>query len=224
MGRKKIFDLNQERKSNLFDTSACFFCSPFGKKVSKDDDQHPPDVNKPIDRKTCGLSPSQNSIAVDQIEYIVVDHSGGEQCFDLKSCCKRVLDIQRRDVNEDGLADIRYNFLIGTDGTIYQGRGFEHANDMSPRTLNVAMIGDFTEKRAPNAMMEAVNWLVLLGLGKSPMAVGTMDIICYNQIRSIGNQRTDDSQLCRDIANSDSIRMYYADAILNITDGRIYPD
>lgn len=60
------------------------------------------------------------------------------------------------------LNDIQYNFLIGSDGYVYEGRGFDFQGEVVrediisefyPTALYIAFIGDFKDKR-PN--LEAV--------------------------------------------------------------------
>jgi len=58
--------------------------------------------------------------------------------------------------------DIGYNYLIDGEGNIYEGRkGGEgvvagHARDYNYASIGIALLGDFTEKRMPPAMEEAL--------------------------------------------------------------------
>ncbi|XP_054265120.1 peptidoglycan-recognition protein 1-like [Macrosteles quadrilineatus] len=47
-----------------------------------------------------------------------------EQCEGPEACHKLLWDLQKQHMDE-GFPDIKYNFLIGLDGMIYEGRGWE---------------------------------------------------------------------------------------------------
>ena len=44
--------------------------------------------------------------------------------------------------------DIGYNFVVGEDGNVYEGRGWERWGDHAPaynaRSIGICIIGDFT--------------------------------------------------------------------------------
>lgn len=73
-----------------------------------------------------------------------------------------VREIQRFHISGRGWADIAYNFLIGKDGTIYEGRGFEvmgahtYGSNDDP---GVAFIGDFTVAKLTRKQKAAYRWL-----------------------------------------------------------------
>lgn len=83
------------------------------------------------------------------IRRIIVAHSTGDSCISVESCTKRVREIQ---------FDTQYNFLIGGDGFIYEGRGFnfegEHTSNKDGSSFNdigigIAFIGTF-QTDSPN--------------------------------------------------------------------------
>ncbi|XP_070490144.1 peptidoglycan recognition protein 3-like [Chironomus tepperi] len=57
------------------------------------------------------------------IYRIIIAHTASESCNTEQECTKFVQDLQR---NSTHLDDIPYNFLIGNDSKIYEGRGFEY--------------------------------------------------------------------------------------------------
>uniref|UniRef100_A0A3Q4APF9 Uncharacterized protein n=1 Tax=Mola mola TaxID=94237 RepID=A0A3Q4APF9_MOLML len=73
------------------------------------------------------------------------------------------LSIQRSHMTERNFDDIGYNFLIGADGTVYEGRGWDvsgaHAKGNNHDSLGVAFMGNFNID-APS--MEAVSAVKLL--------------------------------------------------------------
>jgi len=85
---------------------------------------------------------------------IVTDTKDGESCRRRSECNRRVKSLQNYHQNELELADISYNFLIGDDGFVYEGRGYGLQPDMLNNTsassfedigLIVAFIGNFNE-------------------------------------------------------------------------------
>ncbi|KAG5676719.1 hypothetical protein PVAND_006531 [Polypedilum vanderplanki] len=83
------------------------------------------------------------------IKRIIVAHTGGNSCNTMDECKTLVKKIQTE--NSD-LDDIPYNFLIGNDGKVYEGRGFEfqgqHTSNLYGTEFNsigicIAFIGNY---------------------------------------------------------------------------------
>ncbi|XP_034937433.1 peptidoglycan-recognition protein SC2-like [Chelonus insularis] len=87
--------------------------------------------------------------------YVIVHESGGPNCGNFADCCKCVKDLQQKDITSKG--DIRYNFLIGGDGAIYEGRGWYKSSISIPEydaiSVSVAFIGSYT-----NQFLTTVEW------------------------------------------------------------------
>jgi len=64
------------------------------------------------------------------IYRIIIAHTASESCNSEQECAKFVQELQR---NSSHLDDIPFNFLIGNDSKIYEGRGFEYEGQ---HTLN----------------------------------------------------------------------------------------
>ncbi|KAJ8930233.1 hypothetical protein NQ314_016959, partial [Rhamnusium bicolor] len=56
--------------------------------------------------------------------YVVVHHSATPSCNSTEDCKSRVKGFQNYHMQTLGWKDIGYNFLIGGDGNIYEGRGW----------------------------------------------------------------------------------------------------
>ncbi|XP_054262480.1 peptidoglycan-recognition protein SB2-like isoform X3 [Macrosteles quadrilineatus] len=87
------------------------------------------------------------------MEEVLITFTGTDECLTNHECLDAVDLIQRRDIQGRGLADIQYNFLIGGDGVVYEGRGLlYHAHkdkqhmDLKGKSLDIAYIGDFSDK------------------------------------------------------------------------------
>ncbi|KAJ1518816.1 hypothetical protein ONE63_008156 [Megalurothrips usitatus] len=72
--------------------------------------------------------------------------------------------------------DIGYNFLVGGDGRVYEGRGWDsvgaHTLSWNRRSLGVALIGNFTEAAAPDRQAAAALELIRVGVGLGKLSAG----------------------------------------------------
>ncbi|XP_054264609.1 peptidoglycan-recognition protein 1-like [Macrosteles quadrilineatus] len=76
-----------------------------------------------------------------------------EECYSQDECKKFLQERQKYDFEENEYNDIQYNFYIGGDGTVYEGRGWEVEADKDSdnyetanRSVDVAYIGTFEDK------------------------------------------------------------------------------
>ncbi|XP_046831405.1 peptidoglycan recognition protein 3-like [Vespa crabro] len=105
--------------------------------------------------------------------YVVIHHGGIRQyCYDQETCSKIVRSYQRLHIDDHGWFDLGYNFVIGEDGNIYEGRGWNkvgaHAPGYNFQSIGICIIGDFMDF-LPNALaLRALNSLISCGvfLGK----------------------------------------------------------
>ncbi|XP_070503130.1 peptidoglycan recognition protein 4-like isoform X2 [Chironomus tepperi] len=83
------------------------------------------------------------------IKRIIIGHTGGRFCTNQTDCIEAVKSIQIQDFS---LEDIPYNFLIGADGNVYEGRGFgyqgQHTRNIAATEYNsigimIAFIGNY---------------------------------------------------------------------------------
>ncbi|XP_046564847.1 peptidoglycan-recognition protein SC2-like [Haliotis rubra] len=97
------------------------------------------------------------------VEYVFIRDTIGEACFTQISCSALVKSIQDQHMNTFGWYDIGYNFLIGEDGYVYEGRGWNtiggHTMGYNSKSVGIGMIGSF-RTRVPSS--EALNTLAAL--------------------------------------------------------------
>jgi hypothetical protein len=95
------------------------------------------------------------------IERIIITHTSGETCLDEEHCKALVKSFQK---TKPPLKDIAFNFLIGGDGNIYEGRGLElegeHTSIVNTTSYNdigicLAFIGNFTSTELSEAQKRA---------------------------------------------------------------------
>lgn len=75
-----------------------------------------------------------------------------------------------------GWNDIGYNFLVGGDGNVYEGRGWDnegtHTKAYNKKSLGIAFIGDFTYKSPTQVQIDAAKKLLEFGLENNKLAKG----------------------------------------------------
>ncbi|XP_067891832.1 peptidoglycan recognition protein 1-like [Heterodontus francisci] len=88
------------------------------------------------------------------LTYAVIHHTDGNRCFNMAACKKQLQNIQHYHMVTRGWCDIGYNFLIGEDGNIYEGRGWTkmgaHTRGYNHVSLGISIMGNFTSV-APNS-------------------------------------------------------------------------
>ncbi|XP_070499680.1 uncharacterized protein [Chironomus tepperi] len=118
-----------------------------------------------VTRKQWGAQPprSSNISKLDlPIKRIIIGHTGGEFCTNQNDCINMVKSIQTQDSSLD---DIAYNFLIGGDGRIYEGRGFkyqgQHTENLDATEYNsigicIAFIGNYTSIAPSSELIDSL--------------------------------------------------------------------
>ncbi|XP_054265364.1 peptidoglycan-recognition protein LF-like [Macrosteles quadrilineatus] len=94
-------------------------------------------------------------------------------CSDTDSCSDLICQLQLQHMQElpGYLADIRYNFLIGGDGRVYQGRGWTVQPTLPFRytkfgrsSIYIAFIGGLRGDSPPPCMLDAQDNLIKYGV------------------------------------------------------------
>jgi hypothetical protein len=141
-----------------------------------------PDVHPAVvARRDWGADEARRSGRIDfdaTVEKIVVHHTGTENgVADWAGEIRRIYEFE----TASGYRDIAYHFLIAPDGVVYEGRWARdpadgsppdacdargrlvrggHARHCNPRTLGIALLGDYTATEPPDAAVLALTQLV----------------------------------------------------------------
>jgi N-acetylmuramoyl-L-alanine amidase len=83
------------------------------------------------------------------VPFTVIHHGGiKDYCSSQEECAAIVRSYQDYHMDSKGWNDIGYNFLVGEDGNVYEGRGWEtvgaHAPTYNTKSIGICIIGDFT--------------------------------------------------------------------------------
>uniref|UniRef100_T1JP23 Peptidoglycan-recognition protein n=1 Tax=Strigamia maritima TaxID=126957 RepID=T1JP23_STRMM len=98
---------------------------------------------------------------------IFVHHTNTEECKTTTDCIKLVRGEEKFHKELLGQGDIDVQFLIGGDGKVYEGRGWDATGPHTlgyPNDFGVAFIGTFNKNFASVKMMNAFRELIICGI------------------------------------------------------------
>lgn len=113
------------------------------------------------------------------VDLVIVAHTATHSCTTLKHCSEMVQGIQNYHLQQ-GLADIAYNFLIGGDGNVYVGRGWDLTNSIRNQSVSVSFIGNFLNDELSDNMIDAIDDLLVEGVNREKLSE-EYRIVCHNQ-------------------------------------------
>lgn len=100
--------------------------------------------------------------------YVIIHHSTGSGCETQAVCQLKVRQFQNEHMNNKGWSDIGYNFLVGEDGNIYEGRGWgkqgAHSIPFNKKSIGICIIGNYTNRTPNQAAIQAVAKLIAYGV------------------------------------------------------------
>lgn len=121
-----------------------------------------------------GKAPRIKTIAHDHLGYIVIHHSAGAYCNAIDSCKQQMINMQAYHMNDLGWDDIGYNFGIGADGNIYEGRGFglvgAHAVNWNRKSLGIMFIGNYNDHKPTATQIAKAKELIAYGVSLGYLA------------------------------------------------------
>lgn len=126
-----------------------------------------------------GRDPVLVEITEGPLKLVVIRETKKPFCVDKTYCIEETLQIQNRDFMNN-LSDIAYNFLIGGDGNIYVGRGWDVASAFSNISVDIAFHGNFKFDNPYPNMIRAAETLIRQGV-KMRYIDKNYTVICQNQ-------------------------------------------
>lgn len=102
------------------------------------------------------------------VSLIIIQHTATEGCTSQAQCIFQTRIIQQYHIESFAWFDIGYNFLIGGDGAVYEGRGWTkegaHTYSYNNISLGIAFIGTYSKVVPSPNMIEAFRHLVEQGV------------------------------------------------------------
>lgn len=103
------------------------------------------------------------------VPYVIVSQTFTHNCYSLAECSFQVRFMQQFYTQNQGWPDIIYNFVIGGDGRVYVGRGWDFMGDhtfaYNERSIGVAFIGTFDKEPPSKMQLDALRLLIENGIG-----------------------------------------------------------
>lgn len=179
-----------------------------------DETENPSELFNINKREQWGSLPMKGKIKLKvPLTRVIIMDTKTDTCEEPTACesfvRKRQADTFATSVHGFGLNDIRENFLIASDGTIYEGRGFtyegQHTYDSGSTTYNndvigVSCIGDFNNIQPNQSQVDALKFFIKKSIEDANLIgdyklyfieqlIGSNDInnCLYETVKSFGN-------------------------------------
>lgn len=110
-----------------------------------------------------GREPLYEVAVSEPIYFVIISHTAGIQCHDFLECSAQMRNIQSDHVNS-GSPNVGYNFVIGGDGDIYEGRGWHVRNFHRDHTIGVCFVGNYVYDELSLSMIDALDKLLDSGI------------------------------------------------------------
>ncbi|KAE8573357.1 Putative peptidoglycan-recognition protein [Halyomorpha halys] len=121
--------------------------------------------------------------------YVVIGHTVSLPCRTSLACETMVIQIQN-DHRNRGRCDISYNFVIGDDGYIYEGRGWSkigiNALSFSCSSLGIGLVGNFNLNEPSDIMINSLKLLLKEGVNLGQIS-STYKLIAHSQLNNWGS-------------------------------------
>ncbi|XP_017053078.1 peptidoglycan-recognition protein LF-like [Drosophila ficusphila] len=104
---------------------------------------------------------------------VVICHTATGPCETKAACIRQMQTLQDFHMNSQFRYDISLNFLVGGDGEIYEGRGWDvkaqHLNGDGSVSISIAFIGTFSNVEPPARQVDAAKRLMLEGVRRGKL-------------------------------------------------------
>uniref|UniRef100_A0A3B5KTQ7 Peptidoglycan-recognition protein n=1 Tax=Xiphophorus couchianus TaxID=32473 RepID=A0A3B5KTQ7_9TELE len=122
-----------------------------------------------VSRQQWGAAaPKQKESLEGPAQRVVIHHTALQSCKGLAECTDELLAIQKLHMKERHFDDIGYNFLVGGDGSLFEGRGWgvmgAHTKGHNGDSLGIAFMGNFNNDTPSKEAILSVKQLLMSGV------------------------------------------------------------
>ncbi|XP_046565312.1 uncharacterized protein LOC124274026 [Haliotis rubra] len=100
--------------------------------------------------------------------YAFIHHGATAGCHTREECVRMIQSYQNYHMDGHGWSDIGYNFAIGDDGNVYEGRGWDavgaHTGGCNSKSIGIAFIGNFNNREPSEAALNALKKMLECGV------------------------------------------------------------
>ncbi|XP_062543633.1 peptidoglycan-recognition protein SD-like [Armigeres subalbatus] len=102
------------------------------------------------------------------VGQVIIMHTASRNCRNQTECGERIRMLQNYQMSHNGFSDIGYNFLIGGDGNIYEGRGWTFVGafliGQNAKSQGIAFVGNYNRDTPTEDQMDALDGLLANGI------------------------------------------------------------
>ncbi|XP_059609449.1 peptidoglycan recognition protein-like isoform X2 [Phlebotomus argentipes] len=102
------------------------------------------------------------------LEFVIVHHTVTNTCNAQRKCVPIVQSIQNYHMDDLKFDDIGYNFLIGGDGSVFEGVGWHrrgsHTYGYNSRSIGIAFMGNYENYAPTRKAVQAAKNLIECGI------------------------------------------------------------
>ncbi|XP_071095149.1 peptidoglycan-recognition protein SD-like [Haliotis cracherodii] len=123
-----------------------------------------------ITRSEWGARPAHLGVGtlVKTPDYVIIHHGATAGCNNKEDCVKIMQSYQNFHLDGRGWSDIGYNFAIGDDGNVYEGRGWDavgaHTGGCNSKSIGIVFIGNFNNREPSEAALDALKKILECGV------------------------------------------------------------
>ncbi|KAG8224968.1 hypothetical protein J437_LFUL009705 [Ladona fulva] len=120
-------------------------------------------------------APTETTAMRTPVDYVIIHHTTTGSCSSRDSCSRILRNVQNDHMNnrKPKFSDIGYTYLIGGDGKVYEGRGWDtqgaHAPNYNHRSIGISFIGNFQRSRPPSSQLRAAQDLIECAVEKGKL-------------------------------------------------------
>ncbi|CAG2168499.1 unnamed protein product [Oppiella nova] len=116
-------------------------------------------------------SPKTNLKSLAPVGHVFIHHTDdGNTCNNQNDCSVRLRSLQSYHQLNKGWTDIAWNFIIGGDGQVYEGVGWNkegfHTLNWNRYSLGIAFVGNYNEVEPSVEMLDSLEELIKCGKNK----------------------------------------------------------
>lgn len=123
-----------------------------------------------------GRAATGKTTLANSLSYVVIHHTAGNYCSTRSACETQLRNIQSYHMDSLGWADIGYNFLIGGDGNVYEGRGWNavgaHATNWNSKSIGISFLGNYNNDKMTSAQITAAKGLIADAVSRGQIISG----------------------------------------------------
>ncbi|XP_055713221.1 peptidoglycan-recognition protein LE-like [Phlebotomus papatasi] len=136
----------------------------------------PNDEPRIVDRRSWLAQPPLEPpvYVTEPFPYVIIAHTATESGYNQAEMIYMVRIVQSFHIESRGWDDIGYNFLIGGDGNVYEGRGWRkmgsHTFGYNRKGLGISFVGTFMNMLPPQVSLDCCKLLIAKGVREGYIA------------------------------------------------------